>query len=225
MKYTKRIGAMVIAVILMLALSMSAFANGSVAVYINDYHSGGLTTTYLGSYNIGDITTVYDVISPMTTTWTTPINAAVAYSPLYDINSPLYGMYNQKVTFLQSLNGLGPVAYEPIDGALDEDDYYIPTQTVDTVLMIADAALADYGGLDYWYGNGYGVAADWHHMIYLGWDWKFTVNGTEPGVQIDPSNPLYGGFFGYTMRESLLNNGDRVDLNYVYSFLVFDSAT
>ena len=222
MKRTKRIVAMMMVVVLMLALSMSAFANGSVTLYTNVYHNDGSSTeTYIGSYNIGNNSTVYDILSPLTTTWSSESNAVTAYSPLCDINSPLDNKYSQKIIYMRSFNGISSSPHIPTAGALDEDDYYDHDQTVDAVLIAADAALADYGGLDYWLGNGYGIAEDWEHMVYIGWDWKFTVNGSEPGISIDPSVHPYDGFFGYTMRESLLGNADRIDLNYVYSFMVF----
>ena len=66
---------------------------------------------------------------------------------------------------MQSLNGVGSEGYVPVDGALDEDNYYIPTQTVDPILQEADTALASYGGLLYWGSNGYGFSADGTHVV------------------------------------------------------------
>lgn len=216
MKKAKKIISVMMVIVLMLALSMSAFATDTVALYVNG--------VYQGSYNIGSDSTVYDIVAQMSTvTWASEYNASVAYSPLYDYNSPLYGKYNQKAVFMQSLNGVSSEAYVPVDGALDEDDYYIPTQTVDIVLLEADEALAEYGGLYYWLGNGYGLAADYQHVVYLGWDWIFTVNGIMPGLQFNMPDPLYGYYFRYTMRESLLENGDCIDLDYQFTFLVFDA--
>lgn len=100
-----------------------------------------------------------------TVTWGSEYNASAAYSPLYDYTSPLYGKYNQKAVFMQSLNGVGSEGYVPVDGALDEDNYYIPTQTVDPILQEADTALASYGGLLYWGSNGYGFSADGTHVV------------------------------------------------------------
>jgi hypothetical protein len=217
MKNIKRIGSIMIVVVLMLVLSMSAFATGSVFLYVNG--------VYQGAYSIGSDSTVYDIVSQLpNVTWGGEYNANSAFSPLCDTSSPLYGKYNMKAVFMRSLNGISSAAYEPVDGALDEDDYYIPTQTVDEVLAQADSDLAAYGGLKYWLGNGYGIAADWQHMVYIGWDWEFTVNGVMPGMSLYSPDPTFGNEFLYTMRESLLANGDRIDLNYVFHMLQFDNG-
>ncbi len=218
-KKFKRVLTLVLALAMMLSLSMVAFASGSVTLYINGVSQG--------SFDIGNDTTVYDIVSQLTTTWSNEYNADTTYSPLYNSNSPLNGKYNHKVIYMRTLNGVGTTGYEPLDGALDEDDYYDPDQTVDTVLMEADARLTQYGGLDYWLGNGYGIAADWQHMVYIGEDWVFTVNGITIQVPMDPNDPnyeVYGHYFQYSMRECLLANGDTIELDYVPSFLVFDPA-
>ena len=81
--------------------------------------------------------------------------------------------------------------------------------------------LSSYGGLKRWAGNGYGYSADGTHAVYIGWDWVFTVNNATPGKTISPPSPIYGDFFQYSMRESLLEPGDTIRLNYTYSIFVF----
>lgn len=228
-KKFKRFLTLVLALAMMLSLSMVSFATGSVTLYCTvPDNTGTPVTTYVGTYNLdANNNTVYDILSQLNTTWSSEYNAVAAYSPLYgnyDPDSALIGKYNYKVNYLRYYNSLGSTGYEPITGALDPDDYYIPTQTVDSTLMAADAALSEYGGLDYWLGDGYGIAADWVHMVYIGWDWEFTVNYSKPGIHFDTPDPDYGNDFQFTMRESLLTSGDRIDLNYVSSFYVFDPA-
>jgi hypothetical protein len=202
-------------VALMLTLSMSAFATDTVDLYIDgDYES---------TFIIGSNTTVYDIVSQLSTAvWSNEFNASSAYSPLCDTTSPLYGKYNMKTCFLTSLDGYASTGYIPATGALDTNNYYIPTQTVDPILQQADAALASYGGLMYWGSNGYGFSADYTHAVYIGWDWMFTVNGVMPGVALNPPSQTYGSQFLYTMRESLLSTYDRIDLDYQFSLLVFN---
>lgn len=222
-KNFKRVLTLVLALAMLFALSMSVFATGSVTLYYTvPDNTGTPVTTYVGTYNLdANNITVYDILSQLNTTWSMEYDAASAFSPLYDISHVLYGKYNQKINYMQSYNGISSAGYTPVAGALDEDNYYIPTQTVDSILTSANTELSAYGGLRLWQGNGYGIAGDGHHMIYIGWDWEFKVNGNKPGVPT--SIPGYDGFFAYAMRESLLGNGDRIDINYVYSFFVFDT--
>ncbi len=196
------------------SMTASAVDSGTVTLTIN----GGTPTTV----SFTGTTTVDDIVDANTTvTWSNPSSAVAAYSPLYDTSSPLYGLYSQQVRYLASLNGISSAPYEPIAGSLDADDYYIPTQTVDAKLIEADEALAAYGGLDYWYGDGYGFAADWQHMVYIGVDWVYTVNGEKPGKTFDPADPVYGDKFQYTMRECQIHDGDSIELSYESFFMVF----
>jgi hypothetical protein len=225
MKNTKRIISMVMVVVLMLALSMSAFATDTVNLYVNGVYQGACNINYTYNHKGVNIVanTVYDILYikyGSAAVWSSESDAVAAYSPLY-LSGTLNGKYNKKVTYLSTLNGVGPEHYVPVAGALDAYGYYIPTQTVDTKLMEADEALEEYGGLAYWYGNGYGFAADYQHMVYIGYDWVFTVNNGTPGTTITPADPNYGSFFQYTMRESLLQSGNRIDLNYQSFFVVF----
>jgi hypothetical protein len=214
MKNTKRIVSMVMVVVLMLALSISAFATDTVTLYVNGISQG--------AFNIGSDSTVYDIVAQMSTAvWSSESNAIAAYSPLYDSTNPLYNKYSQKVCYLSSLNGSGSAPHTPVTGSIDGNGNYISTQTVDTVLQQANTKLANYGGLKHWGGNGYGYSADGTHAVYVGWDWVFTVNGNTPGKTITPASPIYGDFFQYTMRESLLASGDEIDLDYDYYFFVF----
>jgi hypothetical protein len=209
MKNTKRIFALVMVVALMLALSMSAFATDTVTLYINGVSQG--------SFNIGTDTTVYDIVSQLSTAvWSSEYSADPSYSPLNDTNSPLHDKYNGKVCYLTSLNGVGSEAYVPVAGAVDVNGEYISNQTVDANLQEADAMLTSYGGLKYWDGNGYGYNSTRTHGVYIGSDWVFTVNSSTPGYY-----PIPGYYFQYTMRESLLANADRIDLNYQEFFFVF----
>ena len=211
---SKKIVSLLLVLVMVFAFSVTALA-ADASLYVND--------VLVATVEITGTTTVDDVVDANTTAaWSNPSSAVAAYSPLCDTSSPLYGLYNQQVRYLSSLNSISSAPYEPLAGALDEDDYYIPTQTVDTMLMEADAALAAYGGLEYWYGDGYGFAADWQHMVYIGYDWAFTVNNENPGEVIDPPVPIYGDFFQYTMRECLLQDGDSIELNYKPFFMVFE---
>jgi hypothetical protein len=210
----KKAIAMLLPLIMVFAFSASAFAleNDTVEIYIN----GTLEETV----TISGTTTVYDVVEANTNaTWTNPSPAVEEYSPLYDEDSPLYGLYNQQIVYLKSLNSISSAPYVPLPGSLDEDDNYIPG--IDPVLDAADEALSEYGGLEYWYGEGYGFAADWEHMVYIGNDWVYTVNGETPGKDLEETVPIYGDFFMYTMRECPLEDGDSIELNYKSFFEIF----
>lgn len=211
-KNNKKALSVLLVLIMIFAFSTTAYAatSGTVELYIED--------KLVKTVTINGTTTVDDVVAANTNVdWTNPSPAVAAYSPLYDSNSPLYGLYNQQVRYIKSLNDISSAPYEPLPGSLDEDDYYIPG--VDPVLDKADAALAEYGGLLMWYGDGYGFAADWQHMIYIGEDWVYTVNGQTPGKVVD--DPAYDDYFQYTMRECLLHSGDSIELNYQDFFMVF----
>lgn len=219
-----RVLTLVLALAMMLSLSMMSFATDTVNLYVNGVSQGTCNINYTSGGIL--VNTVYDILSIKYGTaavWSDEYDAVEAYSPLCKSGDPLNGKYDEMVVYLTSLNGTGSAPHIPVAGSVNSDGTYIPTQTVDTVLMDADAQLrqAGYQGLASFSSNGYGYSVDGTHGIYIGWDWTFTVDGVEPGCDINPPSPIYGDRFAYTMRESILSSGNRVDLDYGYSIFIF----
>jgi hypothetical protein len=203
------------ALIMVFALSVNAFAVGSGTVTLT-VDNGQSPATYWVS--IDDEDTVYDVVAETlgaNASWTTS-QPDPLYSPLRDQNSPLYDL-NANAMILTGIYGAGSVAYVP-DPAVGEDEDYVVGS--DPVLdYYHNLYLAEYDGIAMWFGDGMAIMGDWVHMIYIGYDWTYTVNGQVPGIPVN--DPNYDNFFQYYMNECLLENGDEIELNYDFYGTVF----
>lgn len=215
----KNISRRIIAVILTLALVFAfntvAFASGDTVTLtvVNDKVE---TTQTISNVSIGSLTTVDDVVAAnFTTSWThTPLDTT--WSPICDPNDPLYGSDTQ-ANILISLNGYASDPYVPSSAVQPWSTYVYGT---DDVLDYYYDLYPQYQGIGMWYGYGYAFMGDMQHMIYIGWDWTYTVNGTRPGKSTGNPN-IYDGYFEYYMNEALLHDGDEVELLYSHHELVF----
>lgn len=213
----RKLTAVLMALVMIFALSATAFANenATVTLVIND-NIAGTSSSYEVPITAND--TVYSVVSSVAgnaASWM-PTTPDANYSPLRDPNSALYNP-NASAQILRSLYGKASVAYEPDDNCLDDDCY---VHGYDFTLDYYDDLYADLGGLYMYLGYGMFTFGDSDEVVYIGTDWTFTVNDTIPGLELD-DHPIYGDLFQYYMNECALNNGDAVVLTYKTDATVF----
>lgn len=216
---SKKVISLLLVLVMIFALSANAFAveNGTVSLTIDI--AGQSPETYTGvSITTGD--TVYDVVNSKLGnrdiwTSTTPDST---YSPLRDSSSPLYDP-NANAMILTKIDNYGSAAYVPSSVVEEYEDYVVGSDTVLDVYH--NQYLSEYGGIAMWVGDGMAIMGDWVHMIYIGYDWTYTVNGTAPGISITPDANHPYDFFQYYMNEAMVNSGDAIVLTYNLNGTVF----
>ena len=77
--------------------------------------------------------------------------------------------------------------YESTD--LEPYDFYDSSTSNDDALDAANIELLTKypasNGLGMWMGEGTGFSNDGPYMVYIGYDWMYTLNGATPGYEID----------------------------------------
>lgn len=208
-KNMRRFASLLLALVLALSLSVSAFAADAGTATLEIKING--TDVLVSTVDVGTKTTVYDLVMACslgnTSTWTqTPPDAD--YSPLRDEDSVLYDPTAQAL-IMTSLDGRSEVKYD-----CDYDEYS-PEDTPE-LNSINSQILEKYpesGGLGMYYEEGIFFTANMQYMVYVGYDWTYTVNGSRPGVATGSSS-IYDGFFEYYMNEAQVKSGDDVQITY-----------
>ncbi len=233
----RKVLALLLVLVMVFAFSVNALAvtPGTVDVVVT---ISGAVTTYPSESVDGIDDTVYDVADRLLLVDAETFSPAASYSPLLDPNDPLYGLFSQKAVYVTEFAGMSSKPYEPLPGAFDEWDEYVPD--VDPVLEAYNDMYEEYGGIYMYYSDGYFFFGDMQHMLYIGEDTTYAVDFADDGpnnvkgLPVDPNDPFgpvipgklindpaYDNFFMYAMNECLLSDGDTVYLTYGPNPVVF----
>lgn len=212
MKKTRKLSALLLALVMVFSLSVSAFAAENATVTLKITVNGQAVETYSVSVEPGD--SVYDVVSSQLgtrATWTeSPADSD--YSPLPD---------GSNIHILTTLDGYGSVPYESTD--LEPYDFYDSSTSNDDALDAANIELLtkypESNGLGMWMGEGTGFSNDGPYMVYIGYDWMYTLNGATPGYEID--KPEWDNIYQYYMDEAPVAAGDTIELIYGLQITAF----
>ncbi len=208
---SKKATSLLLALIMIFALSTTAFAANTVTLTVNI--AGQPSHIYTGlAINAGD--TVYDVADSVLGASATWIDTPV--DPLY---SPLRNNPNAVAKILTELDGKESKVYVPGSAVEEWEDYIVGSDPVLDGLHYQ--YLAEYGGIAMWIGDGMAIMGDWEHMMYVGYDWTYTVNGQVPGIGITPDGQHPYDFFQYYMNESFVEASDAILLTYGINGTVF----
>lgn len=198
MKKVKRILAVIVAVAMLFALSISAFATDTVTLKIKI--NGTVTETVVRNFSSGD--TVYDVVNAYLGDRATWLNSV-----------PLGSDPNTNAQILRKVDTYDHVTYEST--YFEEYEEYEPGY--DSVLDTFNTMYAGlpYNGIYMWAGNGFAFMNNMRYMLYISNDWTYTVNGSRPDD---------GNGYQYYMNECQVNSGDTIMLIYDFYGTIVDTA-
>lgn len=217
MKTLKKLTALLMVLAMAFALSVTALATEGNTATLTINIAG---TQESSTVNLLANDTVYSVVDRTLgnrASWTSTTPDA-DYSPLRDSTSPLYDT-TANAQILSSLDGYASAPYTPSSAVEEYEDYVVGSDV--TLDYYHNLYLEDYGGIAMWIGGGMAIMGDNVHMMYIGSDWTYTVNGSAPGIAITPDDSHPYDFFQYYMNEALVGAGDEIVLAYGLQALVF----
>ena len=210
MKKARKLSAVLLALVMVFALSVSAFAAEQDTVQVTVTINGEVYQAF--SYDITDGTTVYDVVEGKygdDANWTSDgsyLTGLLGYSSAPYLAKEGTFVYNDETGYDEYVGG---------DPEIDEYNQ--------------DPDVIAYGGIyasyESWGMPGYYLLGDEQHMIYIGSDWLYQVDYAADGY----GNPVYppnstdldDDQYQYTMKECELSDGDLVYLIYGTTSVVF----
>ena len=206
----KKLTAILMALVMIFALSATAFATGNTN-----------TVTLKIVINGTLVDTLYDAVAPGETVYNV-------------VNRQLGERAGWSNQYLQSIivdgETYGSAPYIPEEGAFDEYGEYVEGMDREIERLnskpeyvACDGVYMDASDI---FAPGYYFMGDMQHMCYIGYDWTYEVDYAADGI----GNPVvpgeerigwYDDFYQYTMDECVVTNGDIINLNYSITDVVF----